>query len=59
MIYNSLWGLWCEFCKGYKDPHTEVYLPDGSENEGRVCCLKCDRVLGFTWDKVWQQLFGE
>ena len=56
MIYNNLWGLWCELCKGYKDPYTEVYLPDGEE--GRVSCLKCDNVLGFTWDNVWQQLFG-
>ena len=59
MIYNSLWGFWCENCKKYIDPYKEVYLPDGSENEGRVCCLKCDREIGFTWDRVWVELFGE
>jgi hypothetical protein len=31
----------------------EVYLPDGCENDGRICCLKTNEILGYTWDKEW------
>ena len=53
MIFNFLFGIWCDKCKKYKDPYTEIYLPDGSENKGKICCLDCDNVLGYTWDKSW------
>lgn len=54
MIFNHLLGIYCFHCKKYCNPHTEIYLPD-CEDEGRVSCLKCDSVLGFTWDLSWKE----
>ena len=31
----------------------DIYLPDGSENEGRLNHLKCDTTVGYTFDKEW------
>lgn len=59
MIYNNLFGIWCSICKKYLNIYTEIYLPDGSENEGRIKCLKCDETIGYTWDLEWKCLFGE
>ena len=58
MLYDSLkQGIYCCVCKRYKKPCTELFLPDGEE--GQVLCLKCNNVVGYTWDKEWQNLFGE
>jgi len=55
MIFNNnLLKIWCFVCNTYKDPNTEIYLPDGSENEGMVCCLMCDSILGHTTDLNWK-----
>jgi hypothetical protein len=59
MLFNFLLGLYCFKCKQYKDPNLEVYLPDGSENEGRVCCLVCDETLGYTHDIQWRTFINE
>lgn len=59
MIFNHLLGIWCANCNSYKNPHLEVYLPDGSENEGRIKCLKCDIDIGFTWDLSWIEYWKE
>jgi hypothetical protein len=56
MIFNNnLSKIWCFICNAYKDPNTEIYLPDGSENKGRVSCLKCDSILGYTFDLNWKR----
>jgi hypothetical protein len=34
----------------------DIYQPDGSENEGRLNCLKCDSIIGYTWDKEWLRM---
>lgn len=46
------------YCSGGKHwlKLVEVYLPDGCENEGRVCCLKCGETVGYTWDFEWKTL---
>jgi len=59
MLFNFLLGIYCFQCRQYKNPYTEIYLPDGSENEGRVNCLDCDSLLGFTWDKCWSVFWRE
>lgn len=33
----------------------EWYLPDGMS--GRVCCLKENHIMGYTWDKEYIKLF--
>ena len=35
---------------------SEIYLPDGSENEGRINHLKCDTTVGYTWDAEWLRM---
>lgn len=50
-------AAYCVKCRRYISLYTEVYLPDGSENPGRVCCLKDGQVVGYTWDEVWKKLF--
>lgn len=57
MLFNYVMGLYCFYCRKYYSPYTEVYLPDGSENEGRVSCLKCDNVLGYTHDLSWRKFW--
>jgi hypothetical protein len=36
----------------------EIYLPDGSENEGRLNHLKCDTTIGYTWDPEWLRMIA-
>jgi hypothetical protein len=57
MLFNIILGIYCFYCKAYKDPYQDVYLSDGSENEGRVCCLKCDNILGYTSDIQWKEFW--
>lgn len=59
MIFNYLFGIYCSICKKYKNPHTEIYLPDGSENEGRICCLDCNNIVGYTFDLSWIEYWRE
>lgn len=50
--------IYCSICNKWLNQYS-IYLPDGSENKGRVCCLNCDNILGYTWDKEWKLLIGE
>lgn len=34
----------------------DIYETDG--DEGRLLCLKCDSVIGYTWDKEWLRMLA-
>jgi hypothetical protein len=57
VLFNHLLGIYCFHCKKYLDPYTEIYLFDGEE--GRICCLECDNVVGYTWDRTWIEFWRE
>ena len=51
--------VWCEKDRAWKKKDTEIYMPDGCDKEGRICCLKCGAVLGYTHDLEWDKLLGD
>jgi len=56
MLFNTLFGIWCEKCKSYKDPYTEVYL--NVLYEGSITCSQ-DHLCGNTSDPQWKEFIGE
>ena len=56
MLFNYLLGIYDFECKKYLDPYIDIWLPDGEE--GRICCLKEDHLVGYTWDIQWQEFFS-
>jgi len=55
MIFNLLFGIWCESCKKYIDP-CEVYL--SVFYEGSISC-EHDHIIGNEWDLQWRNFIGE
>ena len=51
--------VYCALCKKYISMHTEVYLPNGSEDEGMVVCLYDNCVVGYTHDPEWKNKFDK
>lgn len=47
--------IYCNICISWLRIDTDTYLLDGED--GKVCCLRDDNVLGYTWDKEWQRMF--
>lgn len=45
----------CYDCNEWLTPQ-QWYLPEGEG--GKVCCLKGDHILGYSWDKAYRRLFG-
>lgn len=59
MLYSELLNLtYCFNCKEWID-ELDIYQPDGFENEGRLCHLKCDSIVGYTWDPEWQMMLSK
>jgi hypothetical protein len=56
MLFNLLMGIYCFYCKSYKDPYTEVYL--NVLYEGSITCEK-DHLCGNIADPQWQKFTGE
>jgi len=56
MLYFEILNLvYCFMCKQWVE-FKDIYLPDGSENEGRLNHLKCDSTIGYTWDPEWLRM---
>ena len=56
MLFNYVLGIYCFHCKKYCNPHTEVFINVlGDET------LSCNQghLLGFTWDKEWQDFWRQ
>jgi len=56
MFFNLFQGIWCQQCKKYLDPYTEVYLSVLEENS-----ITCDKnhIVGYTTDQQWVEFWGE
>ena len=55
MIFNLLFGIWCEECKKYIDP-CEVWI--NVLYEGSITCDK-DHLVGNEWDIQWIEFLKE
>ena len=49
-------GIYCEQCKKYLSPYTEIFLSVLSEDS--ISCLY-DHLLGIQADPIWQEFIKE
>jgi hypothetical protein len=56
MLFNHLLGIFCSYCREYKDPYTGVFINVICDDS--VTCEK-GHLLGYTWDSNWENFWKD